>query len=396
MIAFSKRSEPGGEPTAFSLAVSQARDTGRIRWDLSVSNPTSVGLPLPDLSSVLGQASKADYQPESLGLMSARASAAQVLRARGIPATPERMLLTASTSEAYSLLFKLLADPGDGVLVPTPSYPLLTHLVRAEGLNAVTYPLEYDGAWHVDLAGLRSAVRRASRPRALVVVSPNNPTGSYLLAEEARLMEELGLPLIVDEVFAEYPVDASCGVGGTQQARQAAHLLSSCQALHFSLGGLSKFALSPHLKLAWTSVGGPASLLEGAMHRLSHLADNYLSVAAPVQVALPEILEATSLARRALADRIRTNLESLRREIPPTPVTVLEVAGGWHAILRLPHYVDEERLVLALLREGVLVQPGWFYDFQAQSHVVLSLIVEPDIFVPGVRKMLSVTADFDR
>ncbi len=381
---FSSRSDPEGAPTEFAEATESARAAGRVRWDLTVSNPTRVALPLaqrPDLVRAFLPVVNGDYEPESLGLYEAREAVSGLYRARGVQIPASQIAITSSTSEAYSYLFKLLCDPGDDVLVPAPSYPLLAHLARADGVALSPYPLSYDGAWHLDLSALLDT--RGPKTRAIVTVSPNNPTGSYVTAAEFERLGRLGLPIICDEVFAEYPV-------GRAKPGPCALEPRASQPLTFSLGGLSKFAALPQLKLSWLAMAGPASAVESSRTRLELMADSYLSVATPVQAALPTILEEAAGTREALHGRIRENLVALRRACQGSPVSVPGVEGGWYAVVRLPALMDEASWVMALLERGVLVQPGWFYDFQQEPYLVLSLIVEPSIFQAGVRELLAV------
>ncbi len=388
---FSSRSEPEGGPTDFAQATASARAAGRVRWDLTVSNPTRVGLSQSqpgaqrlDLADAFLPVLDGDYEPESLGLLEAREAVSGLYRARGVAIPPSDIALTSSTSEAYSYLFKLLCDPGDEVLIPAPSYPLLAHLARAESVALSPYPLSYDGAWHIDSSALRAA--RGPRTRAVVTVSPNNPTGSYVTGAEFEELARLGLPIICDEVFAEYPVDR----GSPGPCAAAALSRSGAQTLTFSLGGLSKLAALPQLKLSWMAMSGPALAVDTARTRLELVADSYLSVTTPVQAALPAILAGSGTTRDALLRRIRQNLRVLRQACAESPISVPRVDGGWYAVLRLPALMDEACWVMRLLDHGVLAQPGWFYDFQDGPHLVLSLIVEPSIFDSGVRELLAV------
>jgi aspartate/methionine/tyrosine aminotransferase len=287
------------------------------------------------------------------------------------------IMLTASTSEAYAFLFKLLCDPGEAVLVPAPSYPLFEHLAELEGLQALPYRLAYDGAWHIDLDSLKRAV--TPRVRAIVVVSPNNPTGQYLREDERDTLASLGLPLISDQVFAEYPLVA----GAPKVVRPS----DSC--LTFTLDGLSKRAGSPQLKLGWTCMAGPEPARREARQRLELIADTFLSVATPIQRALPAVLELCPRITTAIAARCRQNLATLARAVQASPVTLLRAEAGWSAVLRLPAVASEEALVLGLLREQhVLVQPGWYYDFESEPYAVVSLLTEVPIFQEGVERLV--------
>jgi aspartate/methionine/tyrosine aminotransferase len=356
--------------------------TGPPRCDLTLSNPTRAGLDCANLLEIVARATTgaAAYAPQPFGLQSARCAVAERVFAGGAELAPDDVLLTASTSEAYGYLFKLLCDPGDAVLVPAPSYPLFEHLALLEGIQAVPYRLAYDGAWHIDGESLRSAV--TERTRAVIAVSPNNPTGHYLAAEERAQLEALGLPLLVDEVFFEY---------GWRSGRRvrARELRSASAGLTFSMGGLSKLAGLPQLKLGWTAIDGPEPLRRAARERLELIADSYLSVGTPIQLALPELLASCGSATEWILARCRASLDKLSRALVGTPITLLAAEAGWSAVLRLPALLSEEAWVLGLLREqSVLVQPGWFYDFATEPYVIVSLLTSPDVFEEGIGRLL--------
>lgn len=352
---------------------------GKPRFDLTSSNPTIAGIAYPaELVRVLERAQAASlvYQPEPFGLTSAREA---VARLTGAPAVDT--LLTASTSEAYAFLFKLLCDPGDAVLVPAPSYPLFEHLAELEGVQAVPYRLAYDGAWHLDLDSVRRAV--TPQVRAIVVVSPNNPTGHYLRQSERDELYRLGLPLICDQVFE--PFSLAEDRAPSQSTEHA--------GLTFTLDGLSKRAGLPQLKLGWTVVSGPAQARREACARLELIADTFLSVATPIQQALPELLAQAPLVTEAIARRCRDNHATLQRALQASPATLLRAEAGWSAVLRLPAVQSEEAWVLGLVREAeVLVQPGWYYDFESEPYVVVSLLGEPRVFAEGVARLVQYVA----
>lgn len=288
-------------------------------------------------------------------------------------------MLSASTSEAYSWLLHLLCDAGDEVLVPCPSYPLLDELARLAGVSLAPYRLAYDGAWHVDLASLEAAV--TPRSRAIVVVTPNNPTGSCLRRAELERIAGLGLPIVSDEVFAEYAYAADPGRVSTA--------LEADGALVFALGGLSKSALLPQAKLAWTAVGGPESDARGALERLEIVADTFLSVGAPVQLALPRLLELGRPRREALLRRVVEGRRTLARELEGTPAGLLHAEAGWAALVRLPSTrTDVEWAALLAAEHGVLVHPGCLYELPAAAPtVVVSAIVHPDELARGARAL---------
>ncbi len=373
----SSRSSFDLAPNRLALALARARQEERAILDLTESNPTRAGLPYAR-ATILEALASADallYEPSPFGLWSAREAVA-----RELEVDPSRVVLTASTSEAYGFLFKLLCDPGDEVLVPVPSYPLFEHLARLEAVRAVPYRLAYDGRWHVDVDSLRNAV--SQRTRAIVTVSPNNPTGSYLKHDELAALSSLGLPIVSDEVFASYPL--------REDPTRATSALEAQGTLVFSLGGLSKLAALPQMKLAWIVVGGDAPDVTDAMARLEVLADAYLSVGTPVQHALPHLLASRVSAESAIQSRTRANLELLRSRVSGTAGTLLDAEGGWYATLRVPATRSEETWVLELLEEDcVHVHPGHFFDFEREAYLVLSLLTPEAIFAEGVRRMVT-------
>ena len=373
------------EPNALSLALDARRRRGAPIVDLTESNPTRVGLSYPeDLLAPLAGAEALVYDPQPLGLWPARAAVAADFRRRGIVLSADRVALTASTSEAYALLFKLLCDAGDVVLVPKPSYPLFEHLTRLENVVAAPYDLEYHGTWRIDL----ESVERASGPRAraLLIVSPNNPTGSFLHRDDWSALSEMaasrGWAIIGDEVFADYPIDP---------APNATPVLADTDALTMSLGGLSKSAGLPQVKLGWIGFGGPASRVDEALAAYEIVADTYLSVSTPIQVAAPSLIERGAAIRAQILARVRENLAALREQAAAHPsVGVLPVEGGWSAVLQVPAVRSEEALALALLeQDDVLVHPGYFFDFSTEAFVIVSLIVEPGRFAPAIARVLA-------
>ncbi|OFV80384.1 MAG: hypothetical protein A2Y78_04665 [Acidobacteria bacterium RBG_13_68_16] len=364
--------------------IASARASSPPRFDLTVSNPTACDIAYPpSLLAPLADPAGLEYRPHPRGLSAAREAVAREYLRYAATADPERVLLTASTSEAYAFLFKLLANPGEAVLVPTPSYPLFEHLARVEGVQAVPYSLDAEAGWRLDPHALAHAPESV---RAVVVVHPNNPTGSFVHPEDAAALSALaierGWALIADEVFLDYPLDGGPGAGYSFAANQA--------VLTFTLGGLSKSVGLPQLKLAWVVASGPQNLTTAALERLEFVADTFLSVATPVQLALPSLLRDGATVREEILTRCRANLAALRRAAAGVPsVSVPSVGGGWTAMLRVPAVVGEEALVLELLHEDrVAVHPGYFFDFPADGTLVLSLLPEPDTFAEGVRRLL--------
>lgn len=375
---FSARSQLAHERNRLSLLL-EARPP---RFDLSESNPTRTALAYPthDLLAALDNDAARLYAPDPRGLAGTRAVIAERLQAEGIAQQPDHVFLTSGTSEAYGQLFKLLCDPGDEVLVPTPSYPLFEHLSRLECVTAVPYPLRYDGHWHIDLAQLRAAV--SPRTRAILVVSPNNPTGSYLKTDELQALASLGLPIIADEVFTDYPL--------REDPARAKSALVCEEVLVFGLYGLSKHAALPQWKVSWTCMRGPKALIEPAAARLELISDTYLSVATPTQQAVPRFLELMAKTRDAVHARLLRNHGRLRASISQdSAVSLLDVEGGFYAVLRLPAVQSEERWVLDFLEhDSVHVQPGFFFDFHDEAYVVLSLLTDEATFDEGVDRIL--------
>lgn len=364
-------------PLALALEVQRAERPDAI--DLTVSNPTRVGLsyaaygPWHDVLS--GEA--LDYSPDPLGSERARRALAQDWPGSGPRPDPEHILLLPSSSEAYHYIFTLLGDVGDEVLAPEPSYPLLSHLARYAGIRLVPYRLEYDGAWHIDLESVRRGI--GPRTRALILISPNNPTGSYTSQAELTALASFGLPLVSDEVFSRYDLEP-----GRPKPLSA---LGATDVLTFCIDGLSKSAGLPQLKLSWLALSGPAPLVAESMRRLSWLADTFLSVATPIQLVLPALLERARGFRHELGARLARNLQTLHAALADSAASVLACQGGWYAVVRLPDIASEEDWVLGLLSQaGVLVHPGHFYDFsEPPPYLVLSLLPEPERFERGAR-----------
>jgi alanine-synthesizing transaminase len=389
-MPFSARTSHHDEPNALAAAVvrarARAREGGPQLLDLTAGNPTTAGIPYAaqEILDALHDPQGLVYAPEPLGIATAREAVARDWTARGTPVGASRIALTASTSEAYGVLFKVLCDPGDEVLVPAPSYPLLGFLAAFESVRLVPYPLVYAGGWHVDIAALRAAV--GPRTKAIVVVSPNNPTGSYLGIEELEAMLDLGLPIVSDEVFATYPL---AGANDAVPEGRIASVAGARRGLVFALSGLSKLAALPQMKLGWIGVGGEPALAARAMARLELVLDTYLSVATPVQRALPALLRSRGSAEGAIRARTRTNLRVLREVLARAPsASVLDVEGGWYAMVRVPETRSDEEWALDLVdHDGVHVQPGYFFDVSRGAHLVLSLLTPEDTFAEGVRRL---------
>ena len=373
------------EPNAVARALDAKRRAGAPILDLTETNPTRVGFTYPkNLLEPLSHMRALDYDPQPLGLWSARAAVAADFRRRGIVISADRVALTSSTSEAYALLFKLLCNAGDAVLVPQPSYPLFEHLTQLESVTAIPYALEFQGSWRIDLESLAGAA--TDRVRAVLIVSPNNPTGSFLHRDDLEALSHLasarGWAIIGDEVFADYPLDAGEG---------ATHVLAGADVLTFSLGGLSKSAGLPQVKLGWIGFGGPTSTVDQALAAYELIADTYLSVSTPVQAAAAELIEHGAAIRAQILARVRRNLDSLRTLASGHPAFgVLPVEGGWSAVIEVPKLRPEEALILELLdKDDVLVHPGYFFDFDREAYIVVSLIVEPSAFDRAIARVMA-------
>jgi aspartate/methionine/tyrosine aminotransferase len=376
---FSSRTRLSLTPNDLTQRCSALRDAGVELLDLTSTNPTEVGL-FDDCSwlSLLKRPAGALYQPAAFGLMSARRAVAQMYAAKGLSVVPEQVVLCASTSEAYSWLFKLLTDPGEQILVPRPSYPLLEHLARWEDVHLAHYAISYDGAYFVDLNSLRQACSPTTR--AVVLVSPNNPTGSYTRRSELGAIVDLDVPIISDEVFADYPLSSV--------VPEVPSALVAESSLVFALGGLSKSLAWPQLKLAWIIVAGPTNLRSEALCRLELIADSYLSPNTPVQVALPELLDQGAQRHAQVQQRLRQNYAALTRLIQGSPVSLRPIQGGWSAVLRLPLTAVQEWAALLLEEQHLVVQPGWFYDFAEDGIVIVSLLTPEASFAEGISRLL--------
>jgi alanine-synthesizing transaminase len=385
---FSSRLPVALAVNAISRAVERCRAGGVTFLDLTETNPTRVGLAYPpEIIDSLADPRVLSYDPDPLGIESARSSIASLYSAAGHVTDARHIVLTASTSEAYGVLFKLLADAGDNVLVPQPGYPLFDSLTALETVESRPYRLEFHGTWVID----RDSVERAatSRSRAVLVVSPNNPTGSMLRQDDrewlAATAAERGWAVISDEVFGDYPL---------RPAADASSFVGERRALTFVLGGLSKSVGLPQVKLAWMRVGGPDDLVGSAIERLSIICDTYLSVSTAVQLAVPKLLSMGQDVRDAIRVRIEANLRTLENLVSEFPAaTLLTPEGGWSAVLRVPATSSEEALVLRLLADArVLVHPGFFFDFSGEAYLVVSLLPDPDTFGRAVRQVLMASA----
>jgi alanine-synthesizing transaminase len=382
---FSARLNWNLRPNRLCTLLAEKRQAGAPVLDLTESNPTRVGLAYPqsEILAALGDASALRYHPSPRGLDPAREAVAGYYRDRGTQVPAGSVLLTASTSEAYAYLFKLLANPGDEILAPRPSYPLFEFLAGLESVAIRQYPLRYDGAWHIDFDALERAI--TSRTRGIAVVNPNNPTGSFLKRDELERLDSLAaersLAVLSDEVFRDYALG--------EEAGRVSTLVGDRQALTFSMSGLSKIAGLPQMKIGWIVVSGPRSA--EALDALELIADTYLSVSTPVQVALPRLLEISGGILEEIRERTASNLVQLREAVHGSAATLLRVEGGWYGVLQVPRTRTEEEWTLKLLGElNVLLQPGFFFDFESEAFLVLSLLPEPAMFAEGLKRLRSV------
>jgi alanine-synthesizing transaminase len=379
---FSKRIQWSLEENDLSRALARKRAAGAAILDLTESNPTRAGVAYPEagIRKSFDTDALLQYVPDPRGTRSAREVVSNYYRERGVEVHPDAIFLTASTSEAYAFLFKLLCDPGDEILVPRPSYPLFDFLASLDAISPVSYALRFDGTWHLDFGALEAAI--TAKTRALVAVHPNNPTGSYVARADRERLFELRLPLIVDEVFLDFPLSKAA----------VESFAGSTQGLVFVLSGLSKLAGLPQMKLGWIAIAGDSENRTEAALRLEHVADAYLSVGTPVQAAAPALFSLGAETRRAIAERTRRNLDALRSAAIASPAVTLQAPeGGWYAPIRLPAVRSSEEWALSLLEnESVYVHPGSFFGFDTEAYIVVSLLTREDVFDEGVHRILRV------
>jgi len=381
---FARRTEWNLSANRYALALEAARQSGRRLLDLTASNPTTVGLHFERerILRALQHPQALEYEPASKGILAAREAVAGYYAGHGIAVAPERLILTVSTSEAYSYCFRLLCDPGDEVLVPSPSYPLFEFLADIQDVKLVPYELVYDHGWQIEFESLRRAI--TARSRAIMVVHPNNPTGHFTRRWELErlnlLCREYELALVADEVFLDY--------GLTDE--QPLSFAANDGALTFTLSGLSKICALPQIKVAWIAASGPAELVQTALDRLDVIADTYLSPNAPVQWAIPELLATRERIQRQLRERVQRNLGELDAQLASAKMTMrLALDAGWYAVLRTPSTRGDEDTAIALMaQEDVLIHPGHFFDFPGAGYLVASLIAPEADFREGIGRVL--------
>lgn len=385
---FADRVNLSAEPNVLSKVLKLKKHRGETILDLTQSNPTRCGFRYDSerILDALCRQESLDYAPDPHGLSSARRAIAGYYRKKAVSVAPDAIYLTASTSEAYSLLFKLLGNPDDQVLVPNPGYPLLTYLTRFETLVPVRYPQRYadEKGWYLDLDAIEARITK--KTRAVVVVNPNNPTGAYLKPEELRALDDIchrnGMALIIDEVFADYPAgdipsDLSC-------------VTALCRSLTFLLNGFSKMVALPQVKLAWIVITGATSLCEAAKRDLELLLDFYLSVSSQVQHAVPELINLKGKIQSQIQTRILRNERELRHQLAKTGnCRMLKREGGWYAVVEIvDRWDDDQRAVRLLTLDHTLIHPGYFYDFHRDGFVVLSLLPQEELFCKGISRLV--------
>nr|MBA3296990.1 pyridoxal phosphate-dependent aminotransferase [Acidobacteriota bacterium] len=382
-----------------TVAVDVHRASGRKLFDLTATNPTTAEIAYPrDILAPLAAAAALEYRPEPFGLRSARDAVSRDYARLGTRVDSARIVLTASTSDAYSLLFKLLCNPGDEVLIPTPSYPLFDHLLALETVRPSPYRLEYHGRWEIDRDSFKAAW--TSGTRAVLAVSPNNPTGSTLSGAELQMLmttcAEREAALIIDEVFADYPLrsDAPEVVRrplATSDRKVGPVRVMPGAPLTFRLGGMSKSAGLPQVKLGWIAVDGPDGLVRDALARLEIICDTFLSVSTPVQAAAATLIGHGATVRSAILARVRENHAVLTDILAYAPsIQLLHADAGWAAVLRIPSTRSEEDVVLDLLRlDSVLVHPGYFFDFAHEAFLIVSLLPPLAMFREGIQRIMS-------
>lgn len=382
---FSDRVDFDLQKNQLTQILKRKREQGTAVIDLTLSNPTQAEIRYPEeeLKKALNETCSFCYAPDPRGLFKAREAVAQYYADRSCSVEPEDILLTSSTSEAYAFLFKLLSNPGESVLIPRPGYPLFEYLAAMESVQGVPYTLRFEERWAIDLLELQEKVLQA--PRALLIVSPNNPTGSFVSksdwVEIERLCDPGSVPVICDEVFFDYPLDS-------KSPRFDA--ISHSDFPSFFLNGLSKTAGLPQLKLSWIVIRGPKDFRESVRPRLELISDTFLSVQTSIQEALGRILKLAPQVQSQILERCRMNLSTLRSMVANTSVDCLRVEGGWNAVLRIPRTLSEEEWVTTFLEEvNVLVHPGYFYDFAREGFLIVSLLPPTGDFNRGVERTLS-------
>ncbi|HZE79447.1 MAG TPA: pyridoxal phosphate-dependent aminotransferase [Candidatus Polarisedimenticolia bacterium] len=381
---FASRTNWNLKTNRLAQALERHKSSGRRLLDLSASNPTECGFTYdtPAIMRALCSPASLQYHPDPKGLKSARQAVSDYYAEHGERVAIDDLLLTASTSEAYSFIFRLLCNPGDELLIPTPGYPLFDFLADANDVKLIRYPLFYDHGWHIDMHALEQAI--TPQTRGVIVVHPNNPTGHFTRPEETAQLNQIcsarQMAIIADEVFLDF------SLGATQKS-----FVANAGALTFTMSGISKISGLPQMKFAWLAVSGPEDIKREALARLEMIADTYLSLNAPIQLAAPVLLRQRVPFQQQLTDRVRRNLAELDSQLAGNQhVSRLAVEGGWYAVLRIPSTRTDEDLAIELLdKHDVYLHPGHFYDFPSDGYLVVSLITPEQDFSEGSRQILS-------
>jgi alanine-synthesizing transaminase len=383
---FADRTNWNLKSNRLSEALANHRATNKPLLDLAVSNPTECGF-VYDRGSILQSLANPDslsYDPDPKGLLTARQAVAEYYSAHGIAILAENIILTTSTSEAYSFTFRVLCNPGDEVLIPEPSYPLFSFLADIHDVRLVSYPLLYDHGWQIDFHALQQSL--TPRTRGIIVVNPNNPTGHFCKANEMEKLHEIcsfrQIAIIADEVFLDFHLEA----------KRPSSFAANNASLTFTMSGLSKIAGLPQMKAAWLVTTGPKELKAQALSRLEVIADTFLPMNTPVQLAIPRFLELRHGFQNQLMTRVRRNLAKLDAQLAAqSSCSRLEVEGGWYVVLRVPVTRSDEDLAIELLNtRRIYVHPGHFYDFPTDGYLIVSLITPAEEFDEGVKRLLSV------
>lgn len=382
---FAKRSNWNLGTNRLSAALAARLAAGKPLIDLTNSNPTECGFQYEEkaILKALGNPAAMKYEPNPRGLAVARGAVAQYYAERGAAVSNEDIFLTTSTSEAYSYVFRVLCNPEDELLIPEPSYPLFEFLADIQDVRLVRYPLVYDYGWQIDFHALEQAI--TPRTRGMIVVHPNNPTGQFTKPEEAQKLTRLctarELAIIADEVFLDF----------ARIEKQPATFAANSGAMTFTMSGLSKICGLPQMKAAWLIVSGPAAWKAEALARLEVIADTYLSISTPIQLAIPAFLDQRHAFQKQLTARVKENLLDLDKKLAGRKsCSRLEVEGGWNAVIRIPATSTDEEIAIELLAsKGVFVHPGHFYEFPSGGYLVVSLILPKDEFSEGIKRLLS-------
>ncbi len=376
---FSSRTSWNRQPNTLTQLLEERKNSGKQILDLTNSNPTECGIIYPetDILSAFSTPEILHYQPDPRGLPSAREAVSGYYQAKNISIGTSDIFLTASTSEAYSIIFKLLCNAGDSVLVPVPSYPLFEFLAKVNDVHLQCYSLQFSHEWYIDLDSIKNNI--TAETRAIVLVHPHNPTGMFIKRDEYReiisIAQRRNIALIVDEVFIDY--------GFSNDAQHLGSTASETDVLTFTLNGISKLCGLPQMKLGWIVLSGNHEDVAEASGRLEILCDTFLSVNTPVQIALPRLLEAGDAIRSSILDRVRSNFHLLQKELTDTQCSVFPSEGGWYALVKIPMSISDEQCAISLLEKGVYVHPGYFFDL-SKGFLVVSLLAEEKTFREGI------------